>query len=477
IITIAVGLVCFLFKKIHPTLKVVGSEREKLEANIQDLMNQAWQQMEPLNQLYDWDVFARMMSETVPKLEFDPFFTTQRLADLKGTYGWDDSFNRERSVLYSHSGLINGNPFVLCRTKKMEMGTKTYYGEKTIHWTEHRRNSQGKMEAVHRSETLRASYTAPYPEYFEKTRLIYGNTAAPDLCFDRTKNTFSGEQGSLSYKWKLSRLKSKAEKSNSNFVLMQNEDFEVLFNTANRNHEQQYRLLFTPLAQESMLDLLRDKEDGYGDDFDFSKKKMINVIVADHIQCIEFDMNPARYRHWDFEYAKENFVKLNADYFRAMYFCLAPLLCIPMYQQIRPIEDIYGYSNKPKSAFWEHEALANFWGEKNFQHQRCATENILKTSQHDLDDGSSVITVHAHGYEAIRRIYYEKKWGGDGRQHAIPVEWYEYLPVVGSGTIYMNEDSKDDSKLSPTQRQDHIKNRLCDVGGIGIYRRHISSHL
>lgn len=67
----------------------------------------------------------------------------QRLEDLKMTYGWDDSFNDGRSVLYSHTGLINGNPFVICRTKKMEMGTKTYYGYKTITWTTEEHESDG----------------------------------------------------------------------------------------------------------------------------------------------------------------------------------------------------------------------------------------------------------------------------------------------------------------------------------------------
>ena len=477
IIAAGVGIICLLVFLVHPKLNAIGKERKELEARIKELTNQAWQQMAPLNRLYDWDIFARMMTETVPKLEFDPFFTTQRLADLQRVYGWDDRFNQGRSVLYSHSGLINGNPFVLCRTKKMEMGTKTYYGHKTIHWTSRERTSDGKWTTVHHSETLTASYTAPYPGYYEKTRLIYGNIAAPDLCFDRTKNTFDSEQGSLSFKWKLHKLKKQAEKANSNFVLMQNEDFEVLFNTINRNHEQQYRLLFTPLAQESMLALLRDEKDAYGDDFDFLKRRMINVIVADHIQGIEFDMNPGRFRHFDFEYAKDNFVRLNAAYFRAMYFCLAPLLCVPMYQQIRTRENIYGYGDRPKSSFWEHEALANFWGEDRFKHPRCATQNILKTSERTLGNGSSEITVEAHGYEAVKRMYYERKWGGDGRLHTVPVEWYEYLPVVGSGTIYMNEDTNDDSQLSPLQRQTHISSRLSAIGGSGIYRRHIASHL
>lgn len=477
IVVVAIGIACALFMKVHPKLKAIGNEREDLETKIRELTELAWQQMEPLNRLYDWDIFARMMSETVPKLEFDPFFTEQRLADLKRVYGWDDGFNEGRSVLYSHSGLINGNPFVLCRTKKMEMGTKTYYGHKTIHWTTRERDGQGKWRTVHHSETLTASKTAPYPGYYEKTRLIYGNIAAPDLCFDRTKNSFSGEQGSLSYKWKLRKLKRRAEKKDSNFVLMQNEDFEVLFNTANRNHEQQFRLLFTPLAQQSMLDLLRDETEGYGDDFDFSKRRMINFIVSDHIQGIEFDMDPAHYRHYDFEFAKANFVKLNADYFRAMYFCMAPLLCVPMYQQIRTRENIYGYAEKPKSAFWEHEALANFWGEAHFKHPRCVTQNILKTRQRQLANGSSEITVYAYGYEAIRRMYYEKVWGGDGRLHTVPVEWYEYLPVTGSGSIFMNEDTNDDAALTPVERQSHIANRLSDVGGSGIYRRHIASRI
>jgi hypothetical protein len=275
----------------------------------------------------------------------------------------------------------------------------------------------------------------------------------------------------------LQNLKKRAENKNSNFVLMQNEDFEVLFNTANRNNEQQFRLLFTPMAQQSMLDLLRDETDGYGDDFDFSKKRMINFIISDHIQGIEFDMDPAHYRHYDFVLAKDNFMKLNAEYFRAMYFCMAPLLCIPMYQQIRTRENIYSNTEKARSAFWEHEALANFWGEDKFKHPRCVTQNILKTHQRKLDDGNSEITVYAHGYETVRRVYYEKKWGGDGELHTVPVEWYEYLPVVGSGNILINEDTNDNSSLNPIERQSHIVTRLFDVGGSGIYRRHIASHI
>lgn len=85
--------------------------------------------------------------------------------------------------------------------------------------------------------------------------------------------------------------------------------------------------------------------------------------------------------------------------------------------------------------------------------------------------------MQAHGYEAIRHIYYEKQRGGDGKVHTIAVEWYEYLPVIGTGEIYMDEDTNDDAALTPTERRSHIADRLCDVGGSGVYRRHIASHL
>lgn len=117
-----------------------------------------------------------------------------------------------------------------------------------------------------------------------------------------------------------------------------------------------------------MINLLKDEDVGYGDDFDFEKFKMINIIVSNHMQDLNLDMNPIQYKNFDYDKAKEDFYAINARYFRAIYFCMAPLLCVPMYQQIRPQEDIYGRNMQADSSFWEHEALANFWGENYFKH-------------------------------------------------------------------------------------------------------------
>lgn len=476
VIVVVLVAIVYLFMRVHPRLKVLKSERDGLAATVDQFKKEAWEQMSPLNRLYDWDVLTRMMSKTVPRLEFDPYFTTQRLADLKMVYNWDDSFNAERSVIYSHSGLINGNPFVICRTRKMEMGSKTYYGTKTITWTTRERGADGKYHTVRHSEVLTASVTAPYPEYFEKTRLIYGNTAAPDLIFYRKQSGLAGKEGSLSFKWKKRSLRKKARNlTTADFAMMTNEEFEVAFNTSNRNNNQQFALLFTPLAQESMLKLLEDYEVGYGDDFDFEKHKMINTIIPNHMQELNLDMNPDQYRHFDYDKAKVDFYTINARYFRAIYFSLAPLLCVPMYQQIRPQHDIYGHDMQRHSAFWEHEALANFWGQDHFKHPSCVTDCILKTTQSKGRSDNSTITVYAHGYRSEQRLTYISKWGGDGRSHRVPVYWDEFLPVTGSDNIYMREDNdfKDDS-ITHRQRLNHINNILGEAN-LDLYRRHIAS--
>lgn len=478
-----VGIVIFgalglLFTDINPKIKEMKSERDKLTAKVDKLKKEAWQQMAPLNNLYDWDVLTRMMTKTVPRLEFDPYFTTKRLADLKATYGWSDSFNAGRSVVYSHSGLINGNPFVICRTRKMEMGTKTYYGEKTIHWTTEETDSDGKTRTVHHSETLVASVTAPYPEYFEKTRLIYGNTAAPDLIFYRKQSGLADSEGSLKFKMKRHSLRKKSrDLSNADFAMMTNEEFEVAFDTSNRNNNQQYALLFTPLAQESMMNLLKDDKVGFGDDFDFGKQRMINVIFSNHMQSLNLDMNPQQYKGFDYDKAEADFYAINSRYFRAIYFCFAPLLCVPMYQQIRPQEDIYGRNMQQHSSFWEHEALANFWGQGRFKHPSCVTNCILKTEQLQTIGDNSTIKVNAYGYRTEQHLEYVSKWGGDGNLHHVPVYWDEYLPVTGSGMIYLKEDNnfKDDS-VTQRQRLGHIHSVLTE-NNLNIYRRHIASRV
>lgn len=472
----SVAILLLLLTLVHPQIKKNRKRAETLQQKAGQLKDTAWGQMSILNSLYDWNILARMITTTVPKIEFDPYFTTQRLADLNVTYDWDDTFNFGKSIICSQSGLINGNPFVICRTKIKEMTTKTYYGSKTIYWTDRVMGSDGKYKTVTRSQVLVASVTAPYPEYKEKVYLIYGNTAAPDLIFHRKQNDLAGRENSWAFRRQRRKLRRKARNlTEEDFAMMTNEDFEVAFNTSDRNNNQQFALLFTPLAQDSMLKILRDTKVGYGDDFDFTKSRMINTIISDHMQSVDIDVDPEKFRHFDYRVAQKNFMEINADYFKAIYFALAPLLCVPLYQQHRTHEDIYGHNMGPRSSFWEHESLANYWGVEKFRHPDCVTDCILKTSEDIRDGDEAILNVYAHGYRKVERVSYQRQFGMDGRFHHVPVYWDEYVSVLGSGKILIKEDNEhNDEGITYTQRRNHINNVLSKTGFLS-YRRNIAS--
>lgn len=473
-----VSMLVLLFWKIHPIIKKYKSIKNEQETLIKNKEQEAWDMMAPLNRLYDWDVFNRMMTQTVPRLEFDPYFTSQRLADLVNSYGWDENFSKERSVIYSHSGLINGNPFVIARTRKMEMGTKEYKGELTVKWKTVEIDSEGKRHERNHSETLHASVHKPYPEYYEKTRLIYGNDAAPDLNFTRDANDDKLEVDSRAYKRKLKEIEKFYRDLKNDFAMATNEEFEVLFTTTNRNNNQQYFLLFTPLAQENMIKIIRDKELGYGDNFQFMKHRKMNTLTAGHMQDLPLDMNPRMFWSSNYDKAKQVFLETTCENFRAIYFAFAPLLSIPMYQQIRPVSAIYGTDMPRQSTYWEHEALANFWGEDKFADPTCATHCILKTEEDRKNDGTVEVKVRAYGYRAEPRIDYVSKYCRNGNYYDVPVHWDEYIPVMGSGSMTLQEDTIDEQpNLTPIERIQAINEKIDAFGEDSIFRRHITSRL
>ena len=417
-----------------------------LQANIATKKRMAWEQMEPLNRLYTWDVTVKLIEATVPRLAFDPYFTAERLAALHRQYGWDDSFNDGKSIIFAQSGVINGNPFVFGHYLDMEWGEKTYEGTREISWTEWEEDDEGRSHAVHRHETLHAQVTKPIPVYSEQKFLVYGNDAAPNLSFSREPSGLTGKDGELwsaiRKKWRLSRLKAYSRNldDDSNFTLMSNHEFETWFHAKDRDHEVEFRLLFTPAAQTQMLNLMKDTTVGYGDDFTFIKQKKVNVLFSKHLTEATIDTDPSRFRNWDYDAAFSFFVQFNERYFKDAYFALAPLLSIPLYQQMRTHEDIWKDVLWCKaSSFWEHEAIANYHGESKFKHPSCITRSILKTEVVQQEDGESTVMVTAHGYCGEKRVDYEDVYGGDGEWHEVAVPWIEYLPVRRTSEMCLSE--------------------------------------
>lgn len=139
-----------------------------------------------------------------------------------------------------------------------------------------------KIECEH-YETLKASVEKPKPCFDFYTQLTYGNEAAPNLSFSREcshadKMSEKKQKQFVKSGIKMPRrTEQRARKKGEEFTRMGNDEFEALFRAYDWNNELQFRLLFTPLAQENILALMLTPEP-YGDDFYFTKKEMLNFI-------------------------------------------------------------------------------------------------------------------------------------------------------------------------------------------------------
>ena len=420
-----------------------GIERMKARRDAEE--RTAWAQMEPLNALYTWDLSVNLIEATVPRLEFDPYFSSKRLKDLGRLYGLTDEFNAGRSVLFAQSGVINGNPFVFGEYLEQSWGTETYHGSITISWQERERDERGRTRWVTRFETLTASVTKPAPLYATEKILIYGNDAAPDLTFTHVPSGLDsgGVFTGLKKMRRLHKLRafSRNLDDDSQFTMMSNEEFETWFHTPDRNHEVQYRVLFSALAQRQLLALMKDTETGFGDDFTFEKDHKLNRLRPEHLQSADLDTPPERYRDYDLDRAEATFRNFNETDYRDLYFSLAPLMAIPAYQQTRTHEDIWKIRTDAEgSSFWEHESLANYYGDRRLGPKGGITQSIFKTAVLRRRDGVSDVEVTAHAFRGVKHVEHCSVFGGDGKWHDVPVEWTEYVPVERRSVMVVAEE-------------------------------------
>lgn len=443
----ALGVVAglaYVLRSLNPRIRAIRDRVKALKEQRTQKLDEAWKQMAPLNRLYHWGMFAELVRRTVPRIHIDPYFSNGRLNELRESFGWADQVNHGSSVVFAHSGELNGNPLVIGKTLCHWMGTKTYTGSLTIRWTEYVTDSNGRTRAKTRTQTLHASVEKPHPEYADRPFVIYGNEAAPDLSFSRKPSELSalgdGLIDSFRKSWAVKGLERKSRDMSSDFTMMSNREFESLFCATDRDHEVQFRLLFTALAQQEMVKLLKDKSDGYGDTFLFTKAGMINVVEPSHMAGADISSAPEKFHAYELAAARRYFNEYQNELFRQVFFGLAPLLTVPLYQQHRSHADIYRDASSRKSCFWEHESIANYFGESRFKHPQCVTRSILKTESSVGPDGLQVVRVAAFGYRGERRVDHVRKFGGDGRYHDVPVEWVEYFDVQRDSEMVLQDE-------------------------------------
>ena len=413
-----IGLI-FLYRKYKQESAIQSRKLAKLQEAADQALRTCYADMASLNRSFDWNVPLYVMEKATPIIDLDPRFTPERLSMLMDNYGLGEELSEDVSVLGVLSGRIKGNPFLLERTLSREIVSKVYTGSLTITWTTYSRDSDGHSYPVTHSQTLTASVAHPAPQFTNNTNLIYGNDAAPHLSFTRTPSKASRMDPKDRRKAidKFGKeLAKKAEKSigtDHPFTPMGNDEFECLFNALDRDNDVEFRLLFTPLAQQNMVELLEDPEP-YGDDFNFYKRKKINVIASTHSQSFDYSADPENFIGYDGAEMKQRFVSYCDAFIKSLFFDLAPLLSIPLYQMHKSRD--YIYKNVP---------------------------SILKVHQKQKEGKSDLVEVEATAFETYRMVDYVPVMGGDGRSHNVPVPWIRYEPVSKITPMAIKEVGKD----------------------------------
>lgn len=450
------------------TLKL-KAEIDELKKQIEELNALAWRQMAPLNALYDWNIPAALIERTIPLFQMDKHFDSKKYYYMNKKYGLDANSDENASTNYVQSGSILGNPFLLCQDFRMDMGMKTYTGSITIHWTTTVHTKDG-TRTVHHTQVLRASIRKEAPFYSYVTYLIYGNDAAPKLSFSRMPSKGSDMDEKHLKKFVKKGAKSLDAKQKhdlmdndpkTNFTRLGNDEFEVLFGGTDRDNEMEYRLLFTPLAQKNMLTLL--KKGPYGDDFAFDKEKQLNYIQSRHSQNFNYQANPMIFVSNDHDAAKKFFIDYNNNFFKNFFFDMAPLMSIPLYQQHKSVEYIYGEDFDANLSTYEHEAMANRFNPEDLKHPRACTPNIYKTQLVSKKNNTDRVIVTAHSFIGERRVTYVTKLGGDGHLHTIPVRWIEYIPVSKDTEMAVEESEMTRPEFN-SGYADRVRNFFTSLG-------------
>ena len=427
----ALILVC---KSTSKRLKLLRQQLDEAEARAEELLKVAYAQTAPLNALFtEYDAY-KLANKTFPHLAFDAYFNEDRLQQLQ-EFGFDDDSEEDETVIDLLSGSFYGYPFLYKRERSYSLGLKSYQGSLTIHWTTVKRDSNGKRQTVHHSQTLYATVQKPCPYYYHETLLYYAHDEAPDLHFSRRcahvedKSENQIEKQIRSGTKKLEKLAAKSAKNGGDFTALNNTEFEVLFNATNRDDEIQFRYLFTPMAQENMLKLLRSNE-GYGDDFDFIKDGKINVIRSEHSQLAPLHIPASTYKSYDVALAQAQFKQTNYEFFKSLFFDFAPLMLIPAYQQPLLRSETFENGRITKHTF---EAIA-----ARLRHTRptnAAVESIYKTEVQEQNGNAYTLNVTASSFRTELRVDYVPKRGNDGNMHNVPVEWIEYIPIKKISTM------------------------------------------
>lgn len=436
---------------------------EELSTNIEHKLEECNTQVNALLRLFKSNIANKIITEVIPTLNIDEYFNLERYDNLVKNYNMDPKLDEKTSTLDILSGDILGNPFVVIKTLCNKVTEERYTGSRTVSWTEYYyENGERKSRTV--SETLMVTLYKPKQIFIEGIKLIFGSDVAENLVFSRRPEFIHElDRKKLEKHLKneiknIRKMSEEAIKKGGTFQEMGNAEFDALFGALDRNHEVEFRVLFTPIAQKNIIELLKDED--FGDDFSFYKSNRLNIISNNNIWAI----NIGRENYYDFSFdtIKERFFELNKTYFKNLYKLLLPILSIPVYHQHKTKDYIYETDYKYNYNAYVSELMANELGANLFNHPDTGTESILKTEVIETRGDIDIVEVTANSYETVSRVDTVMKTASNGQSYAVPVHWIEYIPVSSCGKMELKRIELDENEfeaMAYSSDEEHMRMR------------------
>ncbi len=476
------GAICslvYIFKKLNKAVKDATSKQNEAEQKLKDKEAEMRANMLCLNSLFDYNMQNEVITRAIPILGLDKIFDISRYSYLCDKYKFDQDYEENKSILATQSGEIEGNPFLLYKELEMEMREHTYEGSIVV--TVRKRDSKGNSYTT--SETLHAYLKKERPEYFNTTRLVYANEAGSNLSFSRGPQLSSHlEDKELdkyvkSKKKELDKLAKEQGGFADGFTPLGNDRFDTLFYAVNRTNEVEFRLLFTPLAQANLVDLINSKEP-FGDDFTFIKHGCLNYIVTNHSQNFNYSINPSYFETLDIESSRQKFMYYVGEYFKNIYFDLAPVISIPLMQEHKDINYIYNKDGGYNSNFnrFEQEVVCNSFDYENLLNPETYKDlklGIIKTSLIKKEEDEDIVNAKCYSYKGVERVTLVPRTASDGSVHNVPVHWIEYFPLEKDNVVKIKNVNKSRSNMNSninnnSQFKLNIKDYCYKKGLLGV---------
>lgn len=479
---LGIGFVIIYFLVIRRIIKKYVDILYNLENEKKKNIDKGYDELKKLNSGYDRKISEKLVMGVFPQLKFDDDFKSCEYEAYKKHFNYNYK-KPNTSIIDLKSGKLLGKPVLFFTEKQMKMGTAKYTGHLTISW-QVLRTVNGQVYYDTKTQVLTATVEKPKPFYYEYERLTFLTDSVPKLSFDREVsgvNQLSDKQLDKKIK-KDSKLLDKLEKkevsTGGDFTKMENDEFESIFGAINRDDEVGFRQLFTPLAQKEILKLLKDKEVGYGDIYDISKRKKVVNVYAFFDEHFDYQSSIKRYKDYSLDSAKEKFISYNYYFFKRIYFRLALIMAIPEFQnkdisELPEICDI-DYLFPPE----QEEEIANLLWEKDrtkFDNPKTATEAIIKTKLISSGDDWQIVNVKSNTFETINRTEYVPVYGGDGTTHMVPVIWVEYIPIENDSEIIIKKIEDENIKRNDIinlmdKQDDYLRSSILSNGLLGVLK-------